>query len=185
MNAQFEQCCLVVEAGTAIDATLALADAKRPPMREVEAFTTAPAAGFTRRGQRSFFGYEPRPAVDQAADPFTQAILTGVDIAESVAADAPIRGDQAAVPADKAKRSTTRREAQADAGMADRLAQCCHERSPCWHEWMNLPMGRCAAGPLKISCTIQRRYVHRRLGHRLTRDRRPRRATTPGSDRKS
>jgi transposase, IS5 family len=41
------------------------ADVKRPPMREGEVSERDPTAGFTRRGQRSFFGYKAHLAVDQ------------------------------------------------------------------------------------------------------------------------
>jgi hypothetical protein len=41
------------------------ADVQRPPMREGEVSTRDPAAGFTRKGQRSFFGDKAHLAVDQ------------------------------------------------------------------------------------------------------------------------
>lgn len=64
LNLQLEQRGLVIKAGTMIDATLVEADVKRPPMREGEVSTRDPAAGFTRRGQRSFFGTKAHLAVD-------------------------------------------------------------------------------------------------------------------------
>jgi IS5 family transposase len=47
LNLQFERRRLVIKAGTMIDATLVEAEVKRPPMREGEASTKDPAAGFT------------------------------------------------------------------------------------------------------------------------------------------
>jgi len=76
------------KAGTMIDATLVEADVKRAPMREDEVSERDPTAGFSRRGQRSFFGYRAHLAVDQGADLIRKAILTTADIGESIAADA-------------------------------------------------------------------------------------------------
>jgi IS5 family transposase len=64
LNAQLEQRGLIIKAGTMIDATLVEADVKRPPMREGEVSERDPTAGFTRRGQRSFFGTKVHLAVD-------------------------------------------------------------------------------------------------------------------------
>ncbi|HEX2528112.1 MAG TPA: transposase [Geminicoccus sp.] len=75
LNRQLEQRGLVIKAGTMSDATLMEADVKRPLMREGKVSTTDPAAGFTRRGQRSFFGYKVHLAVDQGSDLIRKAIL--------------------------------------------------------------------------------------------------------------
>ena len=102
---------LFVKSGTLIDASLIEADVKRPPMDEGEVSERDPDAGFTRRGQRSFFGYKAHIAVDQGTDLIRGAILTGADVGDSLAADALIQGDEAAVYADKAYDSQARREA--------------------------------------------------------------------------
>jgi transposase, IS5 family len=73
LNAQLEQRGLIIKAG--FDATLVEADVKRPPMREGEVSERDPAAGFTRRGQQSFFGYKAHLAVDQGSDLIRKAIL--------------------------------------------------------------------------------------------------------------
>ncbi len=140
LNAQLEQRGLIIKAGTMIDATLVEADVKRPPMREDEVSERDPTAGFTRRGQRSFFGYKAHLAVDQGSDLIRKAILTSADIGESIAADALICGDEAAVLADKAYESMSRREALAKIGITDRIMHRRHQakRSPSWHKWMNV-----------------------------------------------
>jgi hypothetical protein len=61
-----------------------------------------PEAGFTRRGQRSFFGFKAHLAVDLGSDLVRGAILTGADIGDSLAADALVQGDEDAVFADEA-----------------------------------------------------------------------------------
>jgi hypothetical protein len=47
----------VLKAGTLIDATLVEAAVARPPQSEGEVSMKDPEAGFTRRGQRSYFGF--------------------------------------------------------------------------------------------------------------------------------
>jgi IS5 family transposase len=56
LNRQLDAKGLVLRAGTLIDATLVEAAVARPPQSEGEVSTKDPEAGFTRRGQRSFFG---------------------------------------------------------------------------------------------------------------------------------
>jgi IS5 family transposase len=168
LNRQLEQRGLVIKAGTMIDATLVEADVKRPPMREGEVSERDPAAGFTRRGQRSFFGYKAHLAVDQGSDLIRKAILTSADIGESIAADALISGDEAAVLADKAYESMTRREALAEIGMTDRIMHRRHagRRQPSWHKWMNVAITPLRGQIEKLFGTMKRRYLYRRVRYR-------------------
>jgi transposase, IS5 family len=75
-----------VKTGTLIDASLIEADVKRPPVEQGEISARDPDAGFTRRGQRSFFGYKAHMAVDQGTDLIRGAILTGADVGDNSAA---------------------------------------------------------------------------------------------------
>lgn len=68
----------------------------RPPSREGEVSTLDPDAGFTGRGQRSFFGFKVHLAVDLGSDLVRGAILTGADLGDSLAADALVQGDEGA-----------------------------------------------------------------------------------------
>jgi IS5 family transposase len=101
----------VLKGSTLICASLIEADVKRPPKDEGEVAERDPDAGFTRRGQKSFFGDKAHIAVDQGTDLICirGAILTGADVGDSLAADALIQGDEAAVYADKAYDSRVRR----------------------------------------------------------------------------
>jgi IS5 family transposase len=168
LNLQLERRGLVIKAGTMIDATLVEADVKRPPMREGEVSTTDPAAGFTRRGQRSFFGYKAHLAVDQGTDLIRRAILTSADIGESLAANALVCGDEAAVLADKAYESLARRDALADVGITDRIMHRRHprKRTPVWHKWMNVAITPLRGQIEKIFGTMKRRYLYRRVRYR-------------------
>jgi hypothetical protein len=71
---------LVLKAGTLIDATLVEAAVARPPQSEGEVSPKDPEAGFTRRGQRSFFGFKAHVAVDLGSDLIRDAVLTGADV---------------------------------------------------------------------------------------------------------
>jgi IS5 family transposase len=168
LNGQLEHRGLVIRAGTMIDATLVEADVKRPPMREGEVSGRDPAAGFTRRGQRSFFGYKAHLAVDQGSDLIRRAILTGADIGESIAADALIVGDEAAVFADKAYDTEARRSALVEAGITDRVMHRRHpsKRSPPWHKWMNVVVTPLRGQIEKLFGTMKRRYLYRRVRYR-------------------
>jgi IS5 family transposase len=168
LNEQLEGRGLVIGAGTMIDATLVEADVRRPPLREGEVSTLDPTAGFTRSGQRSFFGYKAHLAVDQGTDLIRRAILTGADVGESLAADALIVGDEAAVFADKAYDAETRRDALAEAGIADRVMHRRHPKkcSPSWHKWMTLAVTPLRGQIEKLFGTMKRRYLYRRVRYR-------------------
>ena len=58
LDRQLEAKGLFLKSGTLIDASLIEADVKRPPQGEGEVAERDPDAGFTQRGQRSFFGYK-------------------------------------------------------------------------------------------------------------------------------
>jgi transposase len=77
LNRQLDMKGLVLKAGTLIDATLVEAAVARPPQSEGEVSTRDPEAGFTRRGQRSFFGFKAHVAVDLGSDLIRDAVLTG------------------------------------------------------------------------------------------------------------
>nr|WP_211225317.1 IS5 family transposase [Rubritepida flocculans] len=140
LNRQLDARGLVLKAGTPIDAALVEVAVARPALSEGEVSTRDPDAGFTRRGQKSFFGFEAHLAVDLGTDLVRGAILTGADVGDSLAADASIQGDEAAVFADKAYDSTARREALAKVGVADGIMHRAHprRRSVSWQRWMNV-----------------------------------------------
>lgn len=99
-----------------------------------EVSTRDPAAGFSRKGRRSFFGTKAHLAVDQGSDLIRKAILISAEIGESIAADALICGDETAALADKAYESSSRREALA--GIIDRIMRRRHQakRTPARQE---------------------------------------------------
>ena len=106
LNRQLDTKGLMLKAGTLIDATLVEAAVARPPQSEGEVSTKDPEAGFTRRGQRSFFGFKAHVAVDLGSDLIRDAVLTSADIGDSLAADGLIQGEDG-VPAKLASRGVT------------------------------------------------------------------------------
>jgi IS5 family transposase len=80
LDRQLDARGLVLKAGTRIDATLVEAAVARPPQCEGEVSSKDPEAGFTRRGQRSFFRFKAHVAVDLGSDLIRDAVLTGADI---------------------------------------------------------------------------------------------------------
>jgi transposase len=80
LNRQLDAKGLMLKAGTLIDAILVEAAVSRPPLSEGEVSTKDPDAGFTRRGQRSFFGFKAHVAVDLGSDLIRDAVLTGADV---------------------------------------------------------------------------------------------------------
>jgi IS5 family transposase len=127
LNRQFDTKGLVLKAGTLIDATLVEAAVARPPQSEGEVSTKDPEAGFTRRGQRSFSSFKAHGAVDLGSDLIRDAVLTGADVADTLAADGLVQGDEAAVfmrdrrsaRGHKAYDNAARPEALAAAGIVD------------------------------------------------------------------
>jgi transposase, IS5 family len=122
----------------------------------------------SRRGQRSFFGYKAHIAVDHGTDLIRGAILTGADVGDSLVADALIRGDETAVYADKAYDSQARREALAEAGIADALMHRRHPRlrQPAWQKWMNVALTPIRCQVERLFGLMKRSYGYRRVRYR-------------------
>ena len=159
---------LFIKAGTLIDASLIEADVKRPPQDEGEVSEHDPDAGFTRRGQRSFFGYKAHLAVDQGTDLIRGAILTAADMGDSLIADALIQGDEAAVYADKAYDSEARRRALAATGIGDALMHRRHarRRQPAWQKWMNVALTPIRCQVERLFGLMKRSYGYTRVRYR-------------------
>jgi IS5 family transposase len=158
---------LFVKSGTLIDASLIEADVKRPPKDEGEVAERDPDAGFTRRGQKSFFGDKAHIAVD-LTDLIRGAILTGADVGDSLAADALIQGDEAAVYADKAYDSQARRQVLTEAGIVDAVMYRRHPRcrQPAWQKWMNVALTPIRCQVERLFGLMKRSYGYHRVRYR-------------------
>jgi IS5 family transposase len=185
LNRQLDAKGLVLKAGTLIDATLVEAAVARPPQSEGEVSTKDPEAGFTRRGQRSFFGFKAHVALALGSDLIRDAVLTGADVpcgrppvsGDSLAADGLVQGDEAAVFMEpkatpegryKAYDSAARREALAEAGIADGIMHRGHARAPltAWQRWMNTALAPIRGQVERAFGTLKRSYGWRRVRYR-------------------
>jgi IS5 family transposase len=176
LNRQLDAKGLMLKAGTLIDATLVEAAVARPPQSEGEVSTKDPEAGFTRRGRKSLFGFKAHVAVDLGSALVREAILTGAEVppgrpsvsGDSLAADALVQGDEAAVFMDKAYDGTARREALTAAGIADGIMHRAHARRPLapWQRWMNVVLAPIRAQVERSFGTLKRSYGWRRVRYR-------------------
>jgi IS5 family transposase len=168
LNRQLDARGLMLKAGTLIDATLIEAAVARPPQSEGEVSTKDPEAGFTRRGQRSFFGFKAHVAVDLGSDLIRDAVLTGADVGDSLAADGLVQGDEAAVFMDKAYDSAPRRAALTEAGIVAGIMHRGHARRPltAWQRWMNVALAPIRCQVERAFGTLKRSYGWRRVRYR-------------------
>ena len=177
VNRQLDARGLMLKAGTLIDATLVEAAVARPPQSEGEVSTKDPEAGFTRRGQRSVFGFKAHVAVDLGSDLVREAILTGAEVGDSVVADALVQGDEAAVFMEpkatpvgryKACDSAGRRAALAESGIVDGIMHRGHARRPLttWQRWMNTALAPIRGQVERAFGTMKRSYGWRRVRYR-------------------
>jgi IS5 family transposase len=96
------------------------------------------------------------------------AILTGAEVGDSLAADALVQGDEAAVFADKAYDNVARRAALAEAGIADATMHRGHTRrrlAP-WQRWMNAALAPIRGQIERAFGTLKRSYGWRRVRYR-------------------
>ena len=89
-----------------------------------------PDAGWTRRGNRRFFGYKAHIGVDQGSGLIRRAVLTGAEVNDTVVGDALIAGDERAVYADKAYDSHARRAALRARGIKARIQKRADKHRP-------------------------------------------------------
>jgi IS5 family transposase len=173
LNRRLDAKGLVLKAGTLIDATPVEAAVARPPQSEGEVSTRDPEAGFTRRGQRSFFGFTAHVAADLGSDLIRDAVLTGADVGDSLAADGLVQGDEAAAYVDQAYDGAPRRAALAGSthasnGIVDGIMRRGHARRPlaAWQRWMNTAPAPIRSQVERTFGTLKRGYGRRRVRYR-------------------
>jgi IS5 family transposase len=120
LDRQLEKAGLMLKRGTMLDATLIEAVSARPGDTRP---SVDPDARFARRKGRSgsTFGYKAHVGVDAGSGLIRSVITTPANVNDTVPADALVRGDEAAVYADKAYSKRARREALAARGIKARI----------------------------------------------------------------
>ena len=120
-NRQIEGRGLVLKQGTMVDATWVECSHTRPPPDRRPTRLIPTRALPSRKASQAPHGYKAHVGVDQRTRLIRSAILTPANVNETVVADDLIRGDEAAVYADKAYAKQERRERLKAAGIKDRI----------------------------------------------------------------
>ncbi len=169
INGQLERQGLILKTGTLIDASLVEASVARPPMAKGRVSDLDPSAEFTRRGQRSFFGYKAHLAVDEGSDLIRAAVLTGAGIAESLVADELIQGDERAIYADRGYENRHRRRRLKELRIKDRIMHRSHKHQvalPHWQQMRNKLISPIRANVERLFGLMKRSYGYRRVRYR-------------------
>jgi IS5 family transposase len=163
VNRQLDAKGLVLRKGTLIDATIVAAASRRPaheagPNAEAR---REPEARFTRKGNRTYFGWRLHVGVDQGSGLLRGAIVTPADVNESSVADALIAGDERAVYADRGYENKHRRKALKRRGIKDRIMHRSHKHQtglPRWQKRRNRLIARIRAPVEAVFGTMKRSY---------------------------
>lgn len=165
INRQLDARGLIVRKGTLIDATIVRAAVKPPSMADGTVSARDPEAGWTKKNDKSHFGYKAHVGIDQESGLIRDAILTGADLHDSVVGPSLVQGDEAAVYADKAYDSRAFREALAAAGIEDRIMHRARRNTPLkdWQTWFNKAVSPIRAAVERGFATMKRYYGYRRV----------------------
>ena len=163
VNRQLDAKGLIARKGTIIDATIVSAASRRPPAEAgaKPRLPREPAASFTRKGGKSYFGYRLHIGVDTGPGIIRRLALTPAHINESSVADALVLGDEAAVYADKGYESKRRRAALKARGIKDRIMHRSHKHQaalPHWQERRNALIARRRAPVERVFGSFKRLY---------------------------
>ena len=122
LDRQLEASGVVLKQGTMLDATLIEAATPRPPKGK-EADAADPDARFVKHQGKpgATYGYKAHVGVDQGSGLVRSVITTPANVNDTVPADDLIRGDEAAVYADKAYDTHERRARLKASGTKPRL----------------------------------------------------------------
>ena len=121
VNRQLEALGLVIKRGTLVDATL-IAGAIRRPYEGGGVNPRDPEARFTRKRDKTYFGYKAHLAVDEASGLVRQAEMTSANVHDSRLGEALIQGDEQGFFADRAYDSHALRETLERRGLVDGIA---------------------------------------------------------------
>jgi IS5 family transposase len=165
----------LVKEGTMIDATLIEAQAARPrddrvngppaPGQTAEP-RVDPDAAFTRKGDKTVYGYSAHVAVDRGSGLIRRARLTPANVHDSREADGLVMGDERAIYADKAYASHARRAALRSRGIKDRIMHRPnkhHRELPRWQRRRNVLISAARATIERTFGTLKRSYGYRRV----------------------
>jgi IS5 family transposase len=171
VNRQLAARGLVLRKGTMMDATLVAAASRRPPLEagSKPSVPGEPAATFTRKGGRTYFGYRLHVGVDQGSRLIRRLALTPAHVNESLVAEALICGDERAVLADKGYENKTRRARLKALRVKDRIMHRSHKNQdalPSWQAKRNKLIAPRRAPVEGVFANFKRLYGRARVRYR-------------------
>jgi transposase, IS5 family len=130
VNRQLDALGLIIKRGTLIDATI-IAGAVRRPYEGGGVNPRDPDARFTRKRDKTYFGYKAHLGVDEKSGFVRQAEMTSANVHDSRLGEALIQGDEQGFFADRAYDSQALRETLVRRGLIDGIAwKVKHARYP-------------------------------------------------------
>jgi IS5 family transposase len=130
VNRQLDARGFVIKRGTLVDATI-IAGAVRRPYEGGGVNPRDPEARFTRKRDKTYFGYKAHLAVDEESGLVRQAEMTPANVHDSRLGEALIQGDEQGFFADRAYDSQALRETLEARGLVDGIAwKVKHTRYP-------------------------------------------------------
>jgi len=168
VNRQLDALGLVVKRGTLIDATL-IAGAVRRPYEGGGVNPRDPDARFSRKRDKTYFGYKAHVAVDEGSGLVRQAEMTSANVHDSRLGEALIQGDEQGFFADRAYDSQALREAIERRGLVDGIAwKVKHRRYPLepWQKLHNAWATSVRSGVERAFATMKRWYGMGRVRYR-------------------
>lgn len=160
---------LLVRTGTLMDATLVEAAVKRPGSPAGSKSPTDPDADWTRKANKTWFGYKAHLGVDEGSGLIRRAELTSAKVNDSLMAEALICGDEQAVYADKAYEHKARRQRLKAAGIKDRIMHRNHKHQaalPHWQAIRNRLISPIRSAVERVFGTLKRGYGYVRVRYR-------------------
>jgi IS5 family transposase len=160
INRQLDARGMIIRQGTLIDATIVKAAVKPPAGKDGEVSERDPQAGWTKKNDKSHFGYKAHIAVDEGSNLIRDAVMTAADVHDSVVGGALVQGDEKAVYADKAYGNQAFRDELAKDGVKDGLMYRAARNKPLknWQTWFNKAVSPIRAGVERGFATMKRHY---------------------------
>ena len=160
VNRQLDALGLIVKRGTLVDATL-IAGAVRRPYEGGGVNPRDPDARFSRKRDKTYFGYKAHLAVDEESGLVRQAEMTSANVHDSRLGEALIQGDEQGYFADRAYDSQALREILERRGLVDGIAwKVKHARYPLepWQKFLNAWATSIRSGVERAFATMKRWY---------------------------
>lgn len=137
--AQMDALGLVLRQGTLMDATIVQAAVKPPSIEEGQVSKADCDAEFTKKNNKSYFGYKLHIGLDQGSNLIRRLLTSGASLHDSMASRDLISGDEGAVYADKAYGSKELRDELEATNIKDQIMYKAARNKPLtpWQKWFN------------------------------------------------